>query len=164
MDTVKSFRRRIQTVGTSMNEVKPRLLEKCAEIVKKEAEKAFGEDYWEPGPPLVSPWPELADHTKVDKERLGATGRVSEYDTNLRTGETRDSIRTSISKDSFSVGSNSKIMEWIELGTTKMPPRSVLAGALNRTSAKCARVLSSGMVSKLVGREVFEGEMVIRKV
>jgi hypothetical protein len=75
-------------------------------------------------------WPELSPFTVEDKLKKGFIFN-DEANPLLRTGEMRDSITHSVSPQRLTVGSNSEILIYQELGTTMhgqehIPPRSVL--------------------------------------
>ena len=155
---------KLAAVAIAMDRRQPELLENIGKRVEEEAKSAFGQDNWEPGAPFETPWADLAEPTQDFKERHGWTGRVSQWDTLLRSGRTRDTIRHAVLGDNkVVVGSNSPIMQMLELGTTRMPPRSVLGGAMNRMHRWAAGELGAGMVSQLVGRQVLSGAMTIRR-
>lgn len=67
-------------------------------------------------------WKELAPSTKSERERLG-------YPPNeplLRSGGLRDTIKSEVKGLTAVIGSDSDIMVWQELGTSRIPPRSAL--------------------------------------
>ena len=136
-------------------------LRSAATIVWRKARRAIGRDNWEPGPPFVSPWPDLAESTQQEKERLGYTGQVSEYDSLLRTGAVRDSIKWKIHPDNkgFSVGSDNKVAMMLELGTHKMPPRSFLGGALASNGKRLAAKFGESLHTALKGEQVHQGSI-----
>jgi HK97 gp10 family phage protein len=136
-------------------------LRTAATIVWREARGAIGQDNWQPGPPFLSPWPDLAISTEEEKDRLGFTGTVSEYDSLLRTGKVRDSIKWKVHKDNkgFSVGSDDPVARYLELGTKNMPPRSFIGGALARTKDRIVKRLGEGLHNSLLGEGVHEGAM-----
>jgi hypothetical protein len=100
-------------------------LEQAAALVLKQAQSEPGE-YQSGAGPFAS-WAPLAVSTLADKARKGLPSPSPE----LRTGELRDSYEKTVGAREAQVGSNSDIAVWQELGTSKMPPRSIvgLAGA-----------------------------------
>lgn len=125
-------------------------------IVQREARAEIGH-YQEEAGPLVA-WAELAESTKADRARNG----YPENEPLLRDGTLRDSIQTAVSEVGAplaegAVGSNSDIAVYQELGTARIPPRSFLGGAAIRSGEKVSQVLGAGVVSALVGRDVFGG-------
>jgi hypothetical protein len=95
------------------------VLEKACSMVEKEAKAVIGTyDYG---------WPQLAESTQEQRSRLGYAAN----EPLLREGHMRDSISHVVvpSEHAGYVGSTSKIAAYQELGTGRIPPRSLLAGA-----------------------------------
>ena len=99
------------------------VLRRVAEQVQRDAKAKFGE-YQEGGLGYLD-WAPLAASTVAEKERLGFAPPDKPL---LRTGRLRDSIdiRVDESAGEAQVGSNEDVMVWQELGTDRLPPRSVL--------------------------------------
>jgi hypothetical protein len=95
-------------------------LEHAGKIVEEEAKRVIGTyDYG---------WPELAESTQMQREHLG----YSANEPLLRDGtHIRDTIEHTVVdlEHACYVGTNSKIAVYQELGTSRIPPRSFLAGA-----------------------------------
>jgi phage gpG-like protein len=116
-------------------------LEKAARIVEEEAKRVLGtHDY---------NWPPLQPATIARK----ATGDSPL----LETGEMRDSIEHTSTDKEACIGSNNDKAFWMELGTTKIPPRSFLAGALQHKTDEVVTVIGREVVGALIG-EVVAGE------
>ena len=98
-------------------------LKKCAVAIEKAAKEEIG-TYQGDAPPFGA-WSELADATKEDRVRQGFT----ENDPLERTGELRESISHIVDGTEAAIGSDSDVMVYQELGTDKIPPRSVLGSA-----------------------------------
>lgn len=101
-------------------------IEHAANVVLKEVKSEPGEYQKGAGP--FADWGPLADATLKDKAAKGLPSPSPE----LRTGTLRDSYeRTIVSNHEAQVGSNSDVAVAQELGTSKMPPRSIvgIAGA-----------------------------------
>lgn len=130
-------------------------LERGARIVEKEAKDAVGEYQARSGP--FAAWAPLADATKEDRERQGFPADEPE----LRTGELRDSIEHVVIGREAHIGSNSDVMVWQELGTSKMPARSILGGAAFRKEHEVVREIGETVVASLTGGAMF-GQMRIR--
>lgn len=160
---LSSFRMHLAAVATALTKATPAALEEVGRMVEKEAKEAMGQDNWEPGAPFVTPWEDLTDKTKHYKEEHGFAGRVTEFDTNLRTGRVRASIKHKVENNRVIIGSDNHVMEYIELGTRYMAPRSVLGGALNRKHRSAAKLLGTRLLSELVGRQVADGAVPIRR-
>lgn len=125
-------------------------LEYAARVVEKEAKDAVGH-YQEASGPFAA-WAELADATKADREHQGYPANEPE----LRTGELRDSIEHTVGASlsgahSAEIGSNSDVMVYQELGTPKMPPRSILGGAAARKEKEVVEILGGTVFAALVG-------------
>ncbi len=92
-------------------------LEEAAVIVEDEAKRVIGTyDYG---------WPQLAQSTQDDRAAQGYAAN----EPGLRTGGMRDSIEHSVAGHEAQIGSNDDHLVYFELGTSKQPPRPVLAGA-----------------------------------
>lgn len=124
-------------------------LEHAAQLVEKRAKDKFGE-YQQAAGPFVG-WAELADSTKADRVAHG----YSENNPLLRDGSQRASIGHRADVNEAVVGSDSQVMVYLELGTSKMPPRSTLGGAAVESAHEVVEILGAGVVAALVGNQVF---------
>jgi phage gpG-like protein len=110
--------------------VKHELLDEAGHIVETEAKRVLGT--YEYG------WPQLADSTQTERERLGFTPN----DPLLRTGDLKESIEHTVhGLSSVDIGSNNLYAKFQELGTDRIPPRSFLAGAAAHEGAKIAETV-----------------------
>jgi HK97 gp10 family phage protein len=125
-------------------------LEKAAKIVEAEAKASVGTYQGQSGP--FAAWDPLAEATKADR----VAKSFPEDEPELRTGEMRDSIEHTVKNHEAEIGSNSEILEWQELGTAKMPPRSILGGAAARKEHQVVEVLGSEVVAVLAGTSVLQ--------
>lgn len=94
-------------------------LEHAGKIVEEEAKRVIGTyDYG---------WPQLAETTQAQREKLG----YSPNEPLLREGDLRASISHYIDKPEHAcyVGSDSQIMVYQALGTSRIPPRDPIGGA-----------------------------------
>ncbi len=130
-------------------------MEQAALVVQNQAKSNIG--HYQTGISPFADWASLADATRDDRVRQG----FPEDDPLLRTGGLRDSIEHVVAPFEAAIGSNSEIAEYQELGTDKIPPRSFLGGAAVQTGEQVARILQQGVVTTLVGAEVFEGRIPI---
>jgi HK97 gp10 family phage protein len=123
---------------------------KCAKIVEKCAKRKIGE-YQEQAGPFIA-WQELADSTKADRARKG----FPENDPLLRTGEMRESIGHAVSIDGMEaqIGSNSEIAVFQEVGTSRMPSRSFLGGAMADKLPEIKEIIGAALVGALIGKNV----------
>lgn len=128
-------------------------LTKAAKLVQKEAKAEVGHYQDEIGG--FPAWAELADSTKEDRVRHGFT----ENDPGLRTGEMRDSIHTTVEAREATIGSDDDKLVYFELGTTKQPPRTVLAGGLIRKEDEVVKAIGGTFVGKLTGVGVAGGSL-----
>jgi hypothetical protein len=131
------------------------MLDYIGATVEKAAKAKFGEYQDEAGP--FAGWAQLADSTMADRERQGYPAD----DPLLRSGETKDSIGHRIGHQEVEIGSDNQILEWLEVGTERMPPRSTLGGAAFKQAPKIVERLGVEMEVFLVGQGVFQGRMKI---
>lgn len=128
-------------------------LEAAARIVQTEAKAEIG--HYQGAISGLPAWAELADSTKDDRVRHGFT----ENDPGLRSGAMRDSIETNVSGHEATIGSDDDNLVYFELGTTKQPPRTVLAGALMRKEKGVAHEIGEKFVGAVVGGDVIGGAL-----
>lgn len=131
-------------------------LERGAEIIEAEAKASIGQYQPQSGP--FAEWPELAEATKDDRARQG----YPENEPELRSGAMRDSIEHAVVGREAHIGSDSEILEWQELGTSRMPPRSILGGAAARKADEAVEAMEGPIVAALVGAEVHQRRLPIR--
>lgn len=96
---------------------------------------------------LQDTWPELAEATKEEKERLGYGNASNDWQPLLREGDLRDSIGYFVSPHKVHVGSVSEIMIYQELGTNRIPPRPVLGLAMYKEKIKIQKALGNFLIS-----------------
>jgi hypothetical protein len=77
----------------------------------------------------------------------------------LETGELRDSVQWTSEGNQGWVGSNNDRAVWHELGTSKIPPRSFLAGAAMATEDRIHRLAARAVVACIAGRGLHSSEM-----
>lgn len=109
-------------------------LELAAKIVEKESKRVLGTDGYN--------WPALSPDTK--KTQPGML---------LETGEMRDSIEHTVSHDKAEIGSNLDKAVFQEWGTSTIPPRPFLAGALNEKSAEIVSTIGQDIVATIRGKK-----------
>jgi len=158
--TLSDFALELGRLTTRVHEESHHALERAAKVVEKEAKASIGEYQTKAGQFVA--WAPLADSTVADKERLGY---APPDNPELRTGTMRESIEHTVKMESFDgvayIGSDSKIMEWQELGTSKMPPRSILGGAAVRKADDVAKLVGGSVYGALVGGGVYGGRLPI---
>ena len=113
-------------------------LEHAAVIVETEAKRVIGtHDY---------NWPPLEQAT-IDRKKHGDTPL-------LETGEMRDSIEHTVHQSEIEhvayIGSNNDKAVWQELGTSKIPPRSFLAGAAHHKIDEVLEVIGLHVVQRMI--------------
>lgn len=121
-------------------------LREAGKIVQTEAKDSVGEYQNESGP--FAAWEPLALSTMEDRQRQGYPINEPE----LRTGELRDSIEITVlpwAKE-VEIGSDSDVMVYQELGTDKMPPRSILGGAAARKETEVVAKIGERAVLALL--------------
>ncbi|WP_086642933.1 hypothetical protein [Acetobacter sp. DsW_063] len=128
-------------------------LQAAARTVQEEAKAEIG--HYQGAIGGLPAWAELADSTKDDRVRQGYT----ENDPGLRSGAMRDSIETTVTSQEATIGSDDDNLVYFELGTTKQPPRTVLAGALMRKEKEVVHEIGERFVGTLVGGEVIGGAL-----
>jgi HK97 gp10 family phage protein len=111
--SILGFVERLREIDHDMKEAEHAIVAKACEMVATEAKRVLGTDGYN--------WPALSEHTK--KTQPGML---------LETGAMRDSIEWNAHGNEGHVGSNSDIAVYQELGTSRIPPRPFLAGALHQ--------------------------------
>lgn len=120
-------------------------LKQAAKHVQEQAKGELGTYQAAVGP--FPAWQELADSTKEDRVRKGYT----ENDPLLRSGELRNSIGHEVHGLEAEIGTPMQIGEFLELGTSKMPPRPFLGPAVIHSEKAIQRILGHALVRGLVG-------------
>jgi HK97 gp10 family phage protein len=150
--TLDGFVAHLAGLAVELEEKQHHALEKAARIVEKEAKAEIGHYQDQAGP--FAAWRELADSTKADRVHKGFT----ENDPLLRTGDLRESIGHEVDGNVAIVGSTSDVAVYQELGTSKIPPRSFLAGALVRKSEQVVNALGREYLAPIIGPSDDSGE------
>ena len=88
----------------------------------------------------------MAGSTIEEKERLGYAPPDNPL---LRRGDLRDSISREVRQREADIGSTSPVMVFHEYGTSKMPARSVLAGAVIRKEPEIVQSLGKDLIAFL---------------
>jgi hypothetical protein len=121
-------------------------LEKTCQLIEDRAKEVIGT--------YIFNWPQLAQSTQEQRVALG----FSANEPLLRTGKLRDSIGHLVEGDVGYVGTNDPVAKYHEYGTTRIPPRPFLAGALAATEGEIPKIFGS-LVSAAMrggGREYHE--------
>jgi HK97 gp10 family phage protein len=121
-------------------------LEKTCQLIEDRAKEVIGT--------YIFNWPQLAQSTQEQRVALG----FSANEPLLRTGKLRDSIGHVVEGNVGYVGTNDPIAPYQEFGTSKIPPRPFLGGALAATEGEIPKIFGS-LVSAAMrggGREYHE--------
>lgn len=105
-------------------------------------------------------WEELADSTKQDRVSQGFT----ENDPLLRSGELRDSIQREVVGLDGYVGSEKDEAVYMELGTTKAPPRAFLGPAVYHQEGLIRSELGGALVRGLLDPTLAPSTQVTERV
>jgi HK97 gp10 family phage protein len=119
----------------------------CAKAIEDTAKSEIG--HYQPATGPHPEWPELADSTQEERQRLGYTPN----DPLLRSGELRDSIEHEVSTLEAVIGSRSDIAAYQEFGTDRIPARPFMGPAVFRRKDFIVRIIGAYAVSGLCGGE-----------
>jgi phage gpG-like protein len=119
-------------------------LKKCAVAVEKTAKAEIG--HYQDAVAHFPAWAPLADSTEAEKSRLGYPLGAPL----LRKGDLRDSISHEIDGLEAVIGSDSDIMVYQELGTSRIPPRAVLGPAAIRNEKLILHTLGHAAVQGML--------------
>lgn len=142
--TIAGFIGQLHAIERDMEELGPAIVARACQMVCDEAKRVIGEGY--------DDWPALAPATLARK--MMATPL-------LETGELRASIEWSTSADGLSgaVGSNNDKAVWQELGTSRIPPRSFLAGAAQHMEDKIHKMAARAVMAVIRGEGLHSSEL-----
>lgn len=90
-------------------------------------------------------WEPLADATQKEREEHG----YSPDNPLLRTGNLRNSYSTHVNENQIIIGSFDPDAEYMEIGTTSIPPRPILLPAIHETLPAATQVLGAVVVKAL---------------
>jgi phage gpG-like protein len=119
--SILGFVEHLREIEHDMKEAEAAIVRQACIMVATEAKRVLGTDGYN--------WPALSEHTK--KTQPGML---------LETGEMRDSISWTAHGNEGHVGSNNDKAVWQELGTSRIPPRSFLAGALHHEAPEIVKM------------------------
>jgi HK97 gp10 family phage protein len=149
--TLMEFAELLGGLKLEVDHINHTALERAAKIVEKEAKDVLGTYRYG--------WPQLAPSTQKEREKQG----FAPNEPLLRTGEMRDSIQHSSDHHEARIGSNSDIALYQELGTSKIPPRPFLQGALKAKMPDILDEIGREMVAFLSGDVVAGPNSMITK-
>lgn len=150
-----SFAAHLATMAVAVKKTERTILDRVGKQVKKRAKGKLGE-YQDAAPPFAG-WAELADSTKADRAKQG----YPEDEPLLRSGEMRESIGHKVQGNEVTIGSDSDIAVYQELGTEHIPPRSFLGGAMAEELPRLKEILGEETVAALVGKNVYQRKLPI---
>src|SRR5258708_21952686 len=132
----------LATVERDMHELGPAIVARACEMVCDEAKRVIGTyDYG---------WPQLSPETLAHK--IANTPL-------LETGEMRASIEWNSEGNEGYVGSNNDKAVWHELGTSRIPPRSFLAGAAMHMEPQIQAMAAKAAEAVIAGKGFSGSEM-----
>jgi phage gpG-like protein len=141
--TLLRFAAHLAVTQRDMNETSHAIVARACQMVANAAKEALGT--YEFG------WVSLAPETIAHKMRGDSPL--------LETGELRDSIQWNSSGNEGHVGSNLDKAAWMELGTSKIPPRPFLAGAAAQQEELIHKMASKAVHAVLRGEGLHSSEM-----
>lgn len=140
--SLAAFSTQLKHVMNQYQRRETQLLTIVGRFIEKESKKIIGHRQSVLG---YGFWPELAEATKQEKERLGYGDASNDWQPLLRTGEMRESISYSVQLHKVYIGSSSDIMVYQEKGTNRIPARPVLGLAMYREKVKLRRAIGNFM-------------------
>lgn len=141
--SLDAFSKQMNRVNKKFTQRENIFLNLIGKFIKVEARKIIGS---ESVPGYYDEWPELAEATKADKERLGFDFNA-DYNPLLRTGTMRDSIEYQIQPHQVYIGSPSDILVYQEIGTVHIPPRPVLGLAMYKEKVSMHGAINNFLIS-----------------
>jgi HK97 gp10 family phage protein len=129
------FALHLKVIEREMHEANRLIVRRACQMVAAEAKRVLGTDGYN--------WAPLSEHTK--KTQPGML---------LETGAMRASIEWSTSHDGLEghVGSNSDIAVYQEMGTSRIPPRPFLAGALHQKAPEIVKMAGRAAHAVVAGK------------
>jgi HK97 gp10 family phage protein len=121
-------------VSKALPAAQPAMLGAAGAVVQRIAKAKFGE--------YQAGWAPLARTTVTEKERLGFSPPDNPL---LRTGEIRESIGVTVSPPAVTIGSADPIARYLEVGTSRMPPRPFLGPAMIEARPEIEVVVVGGI-------------------
>lgn len=147
--SLNDFALHLAEAAIAVVEVEHHALEKCAQVIEKDAKARIGE--YQPSTGPFPAWEQLADSTEQEKARLGYPIDAPL----LREGDLRDSIQHEVHGSEAVVGSQSDIAAYQEFGTDKIPPRPFIGPAAFDSKEKVQKILGAAIVGGLtVGQAI----------
>jgi phage gpG-like protein len=140
--SILDFVGKLERIDDEMQEASAGIIAKACEMVCTEAKHVLGtHDY---------NWPALKPETIARK--------ITGDSPLLETGEMRDSIEWNADEHEGHVGSNDDKAVWQELGTSRIPPRSFLAGAAKAMEPAIHEMAAQAAMAVIEGRGLHTAE------
>jgi hypothetical protein len=117
----------------------PKIVEQACKIIQRKAKAAIGKEH--------EMWAPLAPSTIADKQHYG----YSTPKPLLRSGELRDSIEYTVHGLEGAVGSNLDRALWLEMGTSRIPPRSFLVSSAISSEDRIHRMAAAVTIAAFSG-------------
>ncbi len=143
--TLDAFQEKLLRIKASLPEAMHHGLDHAASLVEHEAKAMIGTEY--------AGWPALADSTVERKAAKGQTGRVSGTDPLLTTGELRATIGHQVHENTAIIGTPDEVGVYMEVGTSRVPPRPFLSSALHRKGEEAANAIGAAVGHALAGKQ-----------
>jgi hypothetical protein len=137
LHSLTSFAALLGTIGADMHHANHVALDHAGRIVRDEARRVLGTyDY---------NWSPLSART---------IARKGTDNPGIETGEMRDNTNYRADEHSAEIGSDLDKAVWFELGTSRQPPRSYLAGAFQHQRAHVVDAIGRVIVGHLSGQQI----------
>jgi hypothetical protein len=137
-----AFAAHLMVVQRNMVMVEHAIVARACELIAAEAKRVIGVGY--------DDWPALKPETLAHKF----------YNTPLlETGELRASIEWNSHGNQGFVGSDNDKALWHELGTSRIPPRSFLAGAAQHMGPQVEKMAGRAVFAAVMGKGLHSSEM-----
>jgi len=140
--SILGFVAKLGEIERDLHELGPAIVAAACQMVHDEARRVIGEGY--------DFWPALAPSTLAHKMLNTPL---------LETGAMRASIEWNSSGNEGAVGSNSDVAVFQELGTSRIPPRSFLAGAAMAVEDKIHKMAARAVMAVIRGEGLHGSEM-----
>jgi hypothetical protein len=140
--SILGFVAKLKAIDADMKITSEAIVARACQLVAEEARRVIGEGY--------ADWPALQPETLARKIGPGPL---------LETGDLRDSIGWTSHGLTGEVGSNSDKAVWHELGTSRIPPRSFLAGAAQHMGPEIEKMAARAVRSVIAGGGLNSTEM-----
>ena len=141
--SIPDFLAFLRTRERAVEEARVKGMEAAGALFERTAKDMIGEE--------IEQWPDLAEATVEEKQRLGYSGRISPTDPLYRTGELRTSIGHAIDGNRVVLGSDDPIAEFHEFGTSRMPPRPFIGATVFREAHEAADLIANHELGAAVG-------------